>query len=38
VRRLTAADGPVEAVIEFDPRLGEHHQHCGACYRRTGGS
>jgi hypothetical protein len=26
VRRLTAADGPVEAVIEFDPRLGEHHQ------------
>ncbi|HEV2917698.1 MAG TPA: trehalase-like domain-containing protein, partial [Actinomycetota bacterium] len=21
VRRLTAADGPVEAVIEFDPRL-----------------
>jgi GH15 family glucan-1,4-alpha-glucosidase len=26
VRRLTAADGPVEAVIEFDPRLGEQHR------------
>jgi GH15 family glucan-1,4-alpha-glucosidase len=26
VRRLTAADGPVDAVIEFDPRLGEHHR------------
>ena len=26
VRRLTATDGPVEAVIEFDPRLGEHHR------------
>jgi GH15 family glucan-1,4-alpha-glucosidase len=26
VRRLTAADGPVEAVIEFDPRLGERHR------------
>jgi hypothetical protein len=38
VRRLTAPDGPVEAVIEFDPHLGHHHQHCGACYRRTGGS
>src|SRR5215211_3638917 len=25
VRRLTAAGGPVDAVIEFDPRLGEHH-------------
>jgi GH15 family glucan-1,4-alpha-glucosidase len=23
VRRLTAPDGPVEAIIEFDPRLGE---------------
>lgn len=35
VRRLTAEDGPVEAVIEFDPRLGEEHrpprtQHRGA--------
>jgi GH15 family glucan-1,4-alpha-glucosidase len=26
VRRLAAADGPVDAVIEFDPRLGERHQ------------
>lgn len=26
VRRLTARGGPVEAVIEFDPRLGEHHR------------
>jgi GH15 family glucan-1,4-alpha-glucosidase len=26
VRRLTAADGPVEAVIEFDPRLGEQYR------------
>src|SRR4029453_4243143 len=25
VRRLTAAGGSVDAVIEFDPRLGEHH-------------
>ena len=25
VRRLTAVDGPVEATIHFDPRLGEHH-------------
>ena len=26
VRRLTAQDGPVQATIEFDPRLGEAHQ------------
>jgi GH15 family glucan-1,4-alpha-glucosidase len=26
VRRLTAAGGPVDAVVEFDPRLGEHHR------------
>ena len=26
VRRLTALDGPVEAVIDFDPRLGERHR------------
>jgi GH15 family glucan-1,4-alpha-glucosidase len=26
VRRLTATGGPVEAVIEFDPRLGEQHR------------
>jgi GH15 family glucan-1,4-alpha-glucosidase len=25
VRRLTASEGPVEATITFDPRLGEHH-------------
>src|SRR5918994_3481480 len=26
VRRLTATGGPTDAVIEFDPHLGEHHQ------------
>ena len=26
VRRLVAEGGPVEAVIDFDPRLGEHHR------------
>jgi GH15 family glucan-1,4-alpha-glucosidase len=26
VRRLTAPDGPVEAVLDFDPRLGERHR------------
>jgi GH15 family glucan-1,4-alpha-glucosidase len=26
VRRLTAAGGPVDAVVEFDPRLGERHR------------
>lgn len=26
VRRLTATDGPVDAVVDFDPRLGEHHR------------
>jgi GH15 family glucan-1,4-alpha-glucosidase len=26
VRRLTATNGPVDAVIEFDPRLGDHHR------------
>src|SRR5215218_4736318 len=26
VRRLTADGGPVDAVIELDPRLGEHHR------------
>jgi GH15 family glucan-1,4-alpha-glucosidase len=26
VRRLSAPDGPVDAVIEFDPRLGERHR------------
>ena len=26
VRRLTALDGPVEAVIDFDPRLGERRR------------
>jgi GH15 family glucan-1,4-alpha-glucosidase len=26
VRRLSVEGGPVEAVVEFDPRLGEHHR------------
>jgi GH15 family glucan-1,4-alpha-glucosidase len=26
VRRLTATGGPVEALVEFDPRLGERHR------------
>ena len=26
VRQLKAVDGPVEAIITFDPRLGEHHR------------
>ena len=26
VRRLTAEGGPVEAVVDFDPRLGEQHR------------
>ena len=26
VRRLSAEDGPVEAVLEFDPRLGDSHR------------
>ena len=26
VRRITATGGPVDAVVDFDPRLGEHHQ------------
>jgi GH15 family glucan-1,4-alpha-glucosidase len=26
VRRLSAEDGPVEAVVDFDPRLGEGHR------------
>ena len=26
VRRLSAQGGPVEAVVDFDPRLGEHHR------------
>lgn len=26
VRRLVAEDGPVDAVVEFDPRLGERHR------------
>jgi GH15 family glucan-1,4-alpha-glucosidase len=26
VRRLAVEGGPVEAVVEFDPRLGEHHR------------
>jgi GH15 family glucan-1,4-alpha-glucosidase len=35
VRRLSAEGGPVDAIIEFDPRLGAQHRsprvrHCGA--------
>lgn len=26
VRRLSAEDGPVDAVVDFDPRLGERHR------------
>ena len=26
VRRLTASGGPIEALVDFDPRLGEHHR------------
>jgi GH15 family glucan-1,4-alpha-glucosidase len=33
VRRLTAPDGPVEAIIEFDPRLGERHRRPRAARR-----
>ena len=33
VRRLTALDGPVEAVIEFDPRLGETHRRPRVAHR-----
>lgn len=34
VRRLTAEGGPVDAVIEFDPRLGERHRPPRAEQRR----
>ena len=33
VRRLTAEGGPVEAVIEFDPRLGEQHRRTARRHR-----
>jgi GH15 family glucan-1,4-alpha-glucosidase len=33
VRRLTAPDGPVSAVIHFDPRLGERHRRPRAQHR-----
>ena len=33
VRRLTAPDGPVEAVIDFDPRLGERRRSPRAEHR-----
>ncbi len=26
VRRLTATGGPIDALVDFDPRLGEHHR------------
>jgi GH15 family glucan-1,4-alpha-glucosidase len=34
VRRVSASDGPVEAAIEFDPRLGEDHRR--PCVRHYG--
>jgi GH15 family glucan-1,4-alpha-glucosidase len=36
VRRLTATDGPVEATITFDPRLGERRQRPRVQYRDRG--
>ena len=36
VRRLTAPDGPVEATVTFDPRLGEQHQRPGVQHRGRG--
>jgi GH15 family glucan-1,4-alpha-glucosidase len=33
VRRLSAEDGPVTAVIEFDPRLGDRHRRPRAQHR-----
>jgi GH15 family glucan-1,4-alpha-glucosidase len=36
VRRLTALDGPVDAVIEFDPRLGEPHRRPHVAHRVEG--
>ena len=36
VRRLAAEDGPVKAVIEFDPRLGERHRRPRARAPRRG--
>ena len=30
VRRLSAEGGPVEALVEFDPRLGEDHRRRGS--------
>jgi GH15 family glucan-1,4-alpha-glucosidase len=33
VRRMTAEGGPVEAVIDFDPRLGEQHRPPRAQHR-----
>ena len=33
VRRLSVEGGPVEAVVEFDPRLGEHHRRPRVSHR-----
>jgi hypothetical protein len=33
VRRLTTTGGPVQALVDFDPRLGEHHRHPRIEYR-----
>ncbi|MGH2474550.1 MAG: trehalase-like domain-containing protein, partial [Candidatus Limnocylindrales bacterium] len=36
VRRLTAEGGAVEAVVDFDPRLGEHHRRPRVDHRDDG--
>jgi len=36
VRRLTAEGGPIEAVIDFDPRAGPAHRALRAEHRRSG--
>jgi len=36
VRRMTAQGGPVEAVLEFDPRLGEAHRRPHVAHRAAG--
>ena len=35
VRRLSAAGGPVDAIVEFDPRLGEGHRRPRVSRRRV---
>src|SRR6266508_4632413 len=33
VRRLTATGGPIDALVDFDPRLGEHHRRPRVAHR-----